>query len=141
MQLFDQFLRVRRHLEQGATRRNTLDHARGTQGHVLDRREAGKAGEHDVGLCPDLRWRIDPDSARCKLALCRFAYLGRSDPVFERLLDVRAHLVRLPHSDQRGDRDEAAIALREFRPFPEIAIDRARDQLEELRRHCANFAL
>src|SRR5688500_9412946 len=61
------------------------------------------------------------------------------DAVGERALQVPGELVAAVQGHQRGNGDEAAIALGETRPLPDVAVDHGLRQLDEPRGHLPDF--
>src|SRR2546426_4394802 len=54
------------------------------------------------------------------------------DPVGERALEVAAELVAPAHGHQRGDRDEAAVALGQAGTLPHVPVQDGLAQLDQL---------
>src|SRR5215470_3823756 len=64
----------------------------------------------------------------------RLADLIAGDAVAERALEVAGELVAASQREQRRDGDEAAVALAEAGPFPDVAVEDFFAQLDQLRR-------
>src|SRR5256712_2940383 len=68
-----------------------------------------------------------------------FADLIAGDAVAEGALEVPGELVAASEREQRGDRDEAAVALAETGPFPDVTIEHFFAELDELPRDGADL--
>src|SRR5688572_10855217 len=67
------------------------------------------------------------------------ADLLAGDAVAERALQVTRELVAATEGDQRGDRDEAAVALGQLGPLPDVPVDDGLGELDELGRDLAHL--
>src|SRR5215470_16882527 len=67
------------------------------------------------------------------------ADLIAGDAVAERTLEVAGELLATSQREQRRDGDEAAVALAEAGPLPDVAVKDFLAQLDELRRNGADL--
>src|SRR5215469_12374823 len=81
----------------------------------------------------DGRHRIGPAGVEGKVS-DHFDQLFPSDAVLHCSWEVKVHLFRLAHRDECCAGDEAPIALRKLRPFPDVAEQHVLGQINQLGR-------